>query len=108
MRTGFSHEGKHYTIPAPVDYRGYQLKDVTLVAQAEASAGGDMAAHRKRSYIGLHSQDGLQDHDPSIWRKSNGHVNATVPGDSRSARKRTGAGGGHYSRVRFLPVQRPR
>ena len=27
----FSHEGKYYTIPAPVDYRGYKLKDVTLV-----------------------------------------------------------------------------
>ena len=27
----FSHQGKHYTIPAPVEYRGYQLKDITLV-----------------------------------------------------------------------------
>jgi alkanesulfonate monooxygenase SsuD/methylene tetrahydromethanopterin reductase-like flavin-dependent oxidoreductase (luciferase family) len=27
----FSHQGKHYTIPADVPYRGYQLKDVTLV-----------------------------------------------------------------------------
>ena len=27
----FSHKGKHYTIPADVPYRGYQLKDVTLV-----------------------------------------------------------------------------
>ena len=27
----FSHHGKHYTIPADVPYRGYQLKDVTLV-----------------------------------------------------------------------------
>ena len=27
----FSHQGKHYTIPAQVPYRGYDLKDVTLV-----------------------------------------------------------------------------
>ena len=27
----FSHQGKHYTIPADVPYRGYQLKDVTMV-----------------------------------------------------------------------------
>ena len=27
----FSHHGKHYTIPADVPYRGYQLKDVTMV-----------------------------------------------------------------------------
>ena len=27
----FSHRGKHYTIPADVPYRGYQLKDITMV-----------------------------------------------------------------------------
>ncbi len=27
----FSHQGKHYTIPAPVPYRGYDLKEVTLI-----------------------------------------------------------------------------
>ena len=27
----FSHQGKHYTIPAPVEYRSYQLKDITVV-----------------------------------------------------------------------------
>jgi alkanesulfonate monooxygenase SsuD/methylene tetrahydromethanopterin reductase-like flavin-dependent oxidoreductase (luciferase family) len=27
----FSHQGKHYTLPADVPYRGYQLKDITLV-----------------------------------------------------------------------------
>ena len=27
----FSHHGKHYTIPPEVPYRGYQLKDITLV-----------------------------------------------------------------------------
>ena len=27
----FTHQGKHYSIPADVPYRGYQLKDITLV-----------------------------------------------------------------------------
>ena len=27
----FSHQGKHYTIPAQVPYRGYELKEITLV-----------------------------------------------------------------------------
>jgi alkanesulfonate monooxygenase SsuD/methylene tetrahydromethanopterin reductase-like flavin-dependent oxidoreductase (luciferase family) len=27
----FSHRGKHYTIPRPVEYRGYQLEEITLV-----------------------------------------------------------------------------
>jgi alkanesulfonate monooxygenase SsuD/methylene tetrahydromethanopterin reductase-like flavin-dependent oxidoreductase (luciferase family) len=27
----FSHQGKHYTLPPPVPYRGYALKDLTLV-----------------------------------------------------------------------------
>jgi alkanesulfonate monooxygenase SsuD/methylene tetrahydromethanopterin reductase-like flavin-dependent oxidoreductase (luciferase family) len=27
----FSHQGKYYTIPPPVPYRGYQLKELTLV-----------------------------------------------------------------------------
>jgi alkanesulfonate monooxygenase SsuD/methylene tetrahydromethanopterin reductase-like flavin-dependent oxidoreductase (luciferase family) len=27
----FSHHGKHYTIPAPVEFRGYDLKDITVV-----------------------------------------------------------------------------
>ena len=31
--SSFSHEGKHYTIPAKVPYRGYDLQEVTLVPQ---------------------------------------------------------------------------
>jgi len=27
----FAHQGKHYTIPPPVPYRGYQVKEITLV-----------------------------------------------------------------------------
>ena len=31
--TSFSHKGKHYTLPPEVPYRGYQLKELTLVPQ---------------------------------------------------------------------------
>src|SRR6266851_1835852 len=31
----FSHEGKHYTIPARVPYRGYDLKELTVVPRPE-------------------------------------------------------------------------
>jgi len=27
----FSHQGKHYTLPPPVPYRGYELREITLV-----------------------------------------------------------------------------
>ncbi len=27
----FAHQGKHYTIPPPVPYRGYELREITLV-----------------------------------------------------------------------------
>src|SRR6185369_4964619 len=27
----FAHHGKHYTVPPDVPYRGYQLKEITLV-----------------------------------------------------------------------------
>lgn len=27
----FAHQGEYYTIPAPVEYRGYELKEITLV-----------------------------------------------------------------------------
>jgi alkanesulfonate monooxygenase SsuD/methylene tetrahydromethanopterin reductase-like flavin-dependent oxidoreductase (luciferase family) len=31
----FTHKGKHYTLPPEVPYRGYQLKDITLVPRPE-------------------------------------------------------------------------
>ena len=61
----FSHEGKHYTIPARVPYRGYDLKDLTLVPrpvhpvecwqpiQSATPRGMDfMAKHDIRGLIG--------------------------------------------------------
>jgi alkanesulfonate monooxygenase SsuD/methylene tetrahydromethanopterin reductase-like flavin-dependent oxidoreductase (luciferase family) len=40
----FSHKGKYYTIPPEVPYRGYTLKEITLVPRPGASACGMLAA----------------------------------------------------------------
>jgi alkanesulfonate monooxygenase SsuD/methylene tetrahydromethanopterin reductase-like flavin-dependent oxidoreductase (luciferase family) len=62
----FSHEGKHYTLPPPVPYRGYQLREITLVPRplrqpvecwqpiVSASARGldFMIKHRIKGLIG--------------------------------------------------------
>jgi alkanesulfonate monooxygenase SsuD/methylene tetrahydromethanopterin reductase-like flavin-dependent oxidoreductase (luciferase family) len=62
----FSHQGKHYMIPPPVPYRGYELKDITLVPRpktlpvecwqpvvsASARALDFMAKHDIRGIIG--------------------------------------------------------
>jgi alkanesulfonate monooxygenase SsuD/methylene tetrahydromethanopterin reductase-like flavin-dependent oxidoreductase (luciferase family) len=62
----FSHEGKHYTLPPAVPYRGYELKEITLVPrplrrpvecwQPVVSAGARgldfMMKHRIRGLIG--------------------------------------------------------
>jgi alkanesulfonate monooxygenase SsuD/methylene tetrahydromethanopterin reductase-like flavin-dependent oxidoreductase (luciferase family) len=62
----FSHRGKHYTLPPPVGYRGYELREITLVPRplrqpvecwqpiVSASARGldFMIRHRIRGLIG--------------------------------------------------------
>jgi alkanesulfonate monooxygenase SsuD/methylene tetrahydromethanopterin reductase-like flavin-dependent oxidoreductase (luciferase family) len=62
----FSHQGKHYTLPPPVPYRGYELKEITLVPrplrrpvetwQPVVSAGARgldfMMKHRIKGLIG--------------------------------------------------------
>ena len=62
----FSHQGQHYTLPPPVPYRGYELKEITLVPrpihqpvecwQPIVSAGARgldfMVKHRIRGMIG--------------------------------------------------------
>ena len=40
----FSHKGKHYTLPPEVPYRGYTLKELTLVPRPVNSAGRVLAA----------------------------------------------------------------
>ncbi|HWZ67080.1 MAG TPA: hypothetical protein VNW89_04570 [Stellaceae bacterium] len=46
----FSHKGKHYAIPADVPYRGYQLKELTLVPAPGQPAGRMLAADRQRQH----------------------------------------------------------
>ena len=58
----FSHRGKHYTIPAPVPYRGYDLKEVTLVprpANLPVETWQPIVSGRSIDFIAMHGIKGV-------------------------------------------------
>ena len=59
----FSHQGKYYTLPPEVPYRGYTLKELTLVPRPTQAAGGVLAADpgRHAARAGLHGQAQYQE-----------------------------------------------
>ncbi len=67
----FSHQGKYYTIPPEVPYRGYTLKDITLVPAPGAAAGGMLAADPKRlrARLRLHGETRHQRRDRRRFRR---------------------------------------
>ncbi len=80
----FSHKGKHYTLPPEVPYRGYTLKELTLVPRParlpvecwQPVQGGSeralafMAKHGIQGMIGGGSADGGVMHDVVLkWQK---------------------------------------
>ena len=60
----FSHQGKHYTIPPQVPYRGYELREITLVPRPKTLARRVLAAGGQRQPAGarLHGQVRHQGH----------------------------------------------
>ena len=54
----FSHHGKYYDIPPPVPYRGYELKEITLVPRPVNRPGGMLATDPgwNAKGVGLHGQ----------------------------------------------------
>ncbi len=50
----FSHHGKAYQVPPPVEYRGYQMQRDHLRAAAQASAGRGLDADRQQQVDRLH------------------------------------------------------
>jgi alkanesulfonate monooxygenase SsuD/methylene tetrahydromethanopterin reductase-like flavin-dependent oxidoreductase (luciferase family) len=52
----FSHQGKYYTIPPEVPYRGYTLKEITLVPAPERLPVECAAARRTRLSHGAQPQ----------------------------------------------------
>ena len=54
----FSHKGKHYTLPPEVPYRGYTLKELTLVPRPLRLPVETLAADpgRQRARAGVHGQ----------------------------------------------------
>ena len=58
----FSHHGKNYTIPAQVEYRGYQLEDVTLVPRPihrPVEIWQPIVSGRTIDYIAQHGINGV-------------------------------------------------
>ena len=58
----FSHKGKYYEIPPPVDYRGYRLSEITCVPRPTHGPVEILDAHRQRQEHRLHGPPQLQGH----------------------------------------------
>ena len=65
----FTHKGKHYNLPADVPYRGYDLKDITLVPRPIHRPVDRLAADCEPPDTAVHS---------SNWDQGSG---ATGPGE---------------------------
>src|SRR5882724_2432979 len=85
----FSHDGKHYTIPARVPYRGYDLKELTLVPRPlrlpvecwQPIQGGSeralefMAKHGIQGLVGGGSAEGGAMHQVVLgWQKAHAKI----------------------------------
>src|SRR5208283_697949 len=85
----FSHEGKHYTIPARVPYRGYDLKELTVVPRPlklpvecwQPIQGGStraidfMAKHGIKGLVGGGAAEGGATHNLMLaWQQAHGNI----------------------------------
>ena len=85
----FSHEGKHYTIPARVPYRGYDLKEVTVVPRPlrlpvecwQPIQGGStraidfMAKHGIKGLVGGGAAEGGATHNLMLaWQQAHANI----------------------------------
>jgi alkanesulfonate monooxygenase SsuD/methylene tetrahydromethanopterin reductase-like flavin-dependent oxidoreductase (luciferase family) len=91
----FSHRGKHYTIPPEVPYRGYQLKQITLVPRplrqpvevwqpiVSGSARGldFMARHRIKGVISATAEELVQRWVRDYQETARRHGRALQPGE---------------------------
>lgn len=67
----FSHQGKHYTIPAPVPYRGYTLEKLSLVPRPVSQPVDHLAA------VGLGQSQGRGFHGPGGHKGDGGQYAGT-------------------------------
>ena len=97
----FSHQGKHYTIPPDIPYRGYDLTEVTLVPRPKTRPVDVVAAHRQRvgPRPGLHGQVGHQGRHPGHGRAVRGGVGDPLPGRQPARRPGPGIGRGPVHRA---------
>ena len=101
----FSHEGKHYTIPARVPYRGYDLKDLTAGAAARAPRRM-LAAHPERDAARARLHGEARHQGTHRRRRGRGRRHACrrrglsrrpAPGRARDARWARGSASGSTS-----------
>ena len=108
----FSHEGKHYTIPARVPYRGYDLKELTVVPRPLEAAGRMLAADPGRldAGAGLHGEA----RHPGPGRRRLGRrrrdaqCRARLAGGAQEARHRPRTRRAARLRLPFLYRRQPR
>jgi alkanesulfonate monooxygenase SsuD/methylene tetrahydromethanopterin reductase-like flavin-dependent oxidoreductase (luciferase family) len=89
----FSHKGKHYTLPPEIPYRGYTLKDITLVPRplrlpvecwqpiqgGTARAMEFMAKHGIQGMVGGGSAEGGAMHKVVLaWQEANAKVGRNI------------------------------
>ena len=81
----FSHQGKHYTIPAQVPYRGLRAKGDHPGATAHPPPGGGLAAHSQWPDAGIRGPhgiqgDGLHHRRGSWWKACSAPFRSRPPG----------------------------
>ncbi len=91
----FSHRGKHYTLPANVPYRDYELKELTLVPRplkrpVECWQPIQSASPRGLSFMAKHGIKGII----GGGRGRDGEGGGGVPGSASGGGTGDGAGGG--------------
>ena len=90
----FTHKGKHYTLPAEVPYRGYDLKDITLVPRPlhrPVDVWQPIASRRTLRYI---AQIGIKGSGARNRGETGGRGHPRVPGCGGRSREGVGPGRG--------------
>ena len=91
----FSHKGKHYTLPPAVPYRGYQLKEITLVPRPLHLPVETLATDRQwqPTRSRFYGEARHQGHDSGHRHRVCRALDAPVSGGACASRTPTPAGG---------------
>ena len=92
----FSHQGKHYTLPPQVPYRGYELTELTLVPRplhrpVECWQPIVSASQRGLDFMAQHGHQGHHRRRRGVWRRRRARW-SRLAGGAAPARPRDRAG----------------